>query len=431
MACIPVVDPNCNPVTDLAASAAQKFLDELAAQAAQGAADMLKIVVTGWLAIPSPEVSQDSGPVAYLRGYTNWAVGAIAVGALLVVALRMAWDRNGREAGSAVRGLAIMVVLTGAGVPAVRLLSEIGDLYSTWILDRSAGGDLGAKLLLFAPVAGAPPFSGLTALVVLGISLMLLFAAVLQFLFLLARGAGLILLTGLLPLVAAAGITGGGRALRDRYLTWLLAFLLYKPAAATIYAGAFWALGDADDLTSVLTGLVMLCMAIVALPALMRLIAPAVSAVSAGGGGGVAGAAAGGAVQVASGAVRLAGSGGGSGAGGGRPAGTSGPSGSGHSAPSPRSSGGSGGSPAAVGAGSSTAGKAAAGSGGGAAAGGATAGTGAGAAGAGAAGAGAGAAAAAGPVGIGIAAGAVVAKAAPAAVREAGGTASGAVEGDQ
>ncbi|GAB3866208.1 hypothetical protein GCM10029963_78220 [Micromonospora andamanensis] len=132
-----------------------------------------------------------------------------------------------------------------------------------------------------------------------------------QLLMLLARNAGLVLLAGLLPLAAASGISGSGQAVRNRYLTWLLALVLYKPAAATIYAAVFWLIGDGQTLTDVLTGLVMFCMAIVALPALLRLIAPGVSVLSSGGsasGAGVAAVSAAG--QVASGAVRLSNSGG-------------------------------------------------------------------------------------------------------------------------
>ncbi|MFG3423364.1 hypothetical protein [Micromonospora sp. NPDC048063] len=391
---------------------AGRFLDELAEQASQAAAEMLKAMVTGWLSIPTPEVAQESGTVAYLRAYTHWAVAAIAVGSVLFAAIRLAWERNGREAGSFAKGLVTMVVLAGAGVPAVQLLIGIGDAYSNWILDASADRELGKRLLMFAP-AGA--INGLSALMVIGISIMMFLATMVQLLLLLARGAGLVLLAGLLPLAASAGISGSGRAIRDRYLTWLLALVLYKPAAATIYAAVFWMLGHGQDLTTLLTGLVMFCMAIVALPALMRLIAPAVSVLSSGGSGGVAVAAVSGLGQVASGAVRLSNAGGGKSAGGQGGVGAARPGGASPSAPvsAPR--------PPAAGPGTVGTSGTAASSG--------TAGTGAASAGAGAGAAGAGAAAA-GPVGVAAAAGIAAAKAGPAAVRKVGGTASGAAGGE-
>ncbi|MEU7935251.1 hypothetical protein [Micromonospora echinofusca] len=420
----PIVNPVCVPGHVLDTTAG-RFLDELSEQASEAAAEMLKALVAGWMSIPTPKVSQGSchtdasgklvcdGTVDYLSAYTNWAVAALAVGAVLVGAIRLAWERNGRDAGTLTKGLVTMVVLAGAGVPAVQLLIGIGDSYSDWILKASADGDLGARLRLFVPAAAT---SGLAPLMAIGISIMMFLATMVQLLLLLARGAGLVLLAGLLPLAAASGIAGSGRAVRDRYLTWLLALVLYKPAAATIYAAVFWMLGKGQDLTTLLTGLVMLCMAIVALPALMRLIAPAVSVLSSGGSGGAVVAATSAAGQVASGAIRLNASSGASGGGPGARTGGGDPGRPGGATPSapmpaPRPSGGSARTSAATPtpAGSSTA---------------ATAPTATSAAQTtSAAGA---ATSAAGPAGLAVTA----AQAGPATVRKIGGTASGATGGE-
>lgn len=409
----PPIDLTCIPDRILEKTASFP-LNELAEQASQAAAEMLKTLVAGWLVIPTPEVSQTSGVVQHLRAYTNWAVAAIAVGSVLIAATKMALDRDGREAGVLTRNLVALVVLAGAGVPAVQLLIKIGDAYADWILSASANGDLGKRLLLLAP---ASAINRMPALVVIGISIMMFLSTMVQLLLLLARNAGLVLLSGLLPL---AGAVGG--PVRSRYVTWLLALVLYKPAAATIYAAVFWLGGDGKSLTDLLTGLVMFCMAIVALPALMRLIAPAVSVLSTGGSGGIAVAAASGAGRLATGAIRLVGSGSGRGGRSGANGGPGRPGGAAPSMPAPRPSGGGAG-PGAAGTGGAAGAKAA-----GAGAG--TAGAGAGAAGGSAAGAGTAGAAAGGPVGVAVATGVAAAKAGPAAVRKVGGSASEAVDGE-
>ncbi|MFI7074957.1 hypothetical protein [Micromonospora sediminicola] len=384
---------------------------------------MLKTLVSGWLAIPTPAVSQESGVVKHLQAYTNWAVAAIAVGSVLIAAIKLATERNGREAGTLGKNLVLLVVIAGAGVPAVRLLTEIGDAYADWILTASANGDLGKRLLLLAPAAAT---TGMSPLVVIGISIMVFLSTMVQLLLLLARNAGLVLLAGLLPVAAAVG-----GSVRSRYLTWLLALVLYKPAAATIYAAVFWLGGEGKSLTDLLTGLVMFCMAIVALPALLRLIAPAVSVLSSGGSGGAAVAAATGAGQIASGALRLGGTSSGAGSGnrgGSGPDGGPGrPDGSGPNVPSPRPSGGGTGPSGTSGAGVTGTATPGAGTSAGAAGAGSGAASSGASAGAGAAGAGA---AAAGPVGLAAAGGVAAAKAGPAAVRKVGGTASGAVDGE-
>ncbi|TNH28761.1 hypothetical protein FHG89_13995, partial [Micromonospora orduensis] len=353
--CPPVL-PTCIPGKILE-NTASRFLDELAEQSSQAAAEMLKTLVTGWLSIPTPVVSQAEGAVQHLRAYTNWAVAAIAVGTVLFAALKIAWQRNGQEAGTLTKNLVTLVVLAGAGVPAVQLLIEIGDAYADWILSASANGDLGKRLLLLAPAAAT---GGMPAIVVIGISIMVFLSSMVQLLLLLARNAGLVLLAGLLPAAAAVG-----GSVRSRYLTWLLALLLYKPAAATIYATVFW-LGQGQTLTDVLTGMVMFCMAIVALPALMRLIAPAVSVLTSGGGSsGVALAAASGAGQLASGALRVSGAGGASSTTGssGSPGGPGRPGGAAPSAPAARPSGGGAGTAGSSGGRMAGAGSAAAGAG--------------------------------------------------------------------
>jgi len=96
---------------------------------------------------------------------------------------------------------------------------------------------------------------------------------------------------GLLPLAAAGTGTQTGMDYFKRISSWLLAFVIYKPAAATVYASAFLLIGDGKDATSVLSGLFMLVLSIVALPAMLRLVTPMVGAAvaaGAGAGGGMA-----------------------------------------------------------------------------------------------------------------------------------------------
>ncbi|WP_254517711.1 hypothetical protein, partial [Salmonella enterica] len=82
---------------------------------------------------------------------------------------------------------------------------------------------------------------------------------------------------------------------------WLAAFILYKPAAAIIYATAFYLTGtdvlkdDGTGLLSILTGMILMVLALFAMPALMRFVTPMVGAMAAGGAGMGAAALAGGA----------------------------------------------------------------------------------------------------------------------------------------
>lgn len=68
-------------------------------------------------------------------------------------------------------------------------------------------------------------------------------------------------------------------------MAWTIAFILYKPAAAIVYAIAFRMTGtdlfksDGTGLFQIVTGLALMLIALVALPALMRFLVPAVASV--------------------------------------------------------------------------------------------------------------------------------------------------------
>lgn len=105
-----------------------------------------------------------------------------------------------------------------------------------------------------------------------------IFAGIVQAVINFAREAILVVLAGLLPLAAAAGLTDKGRGMRDRYLGWLMAFVLYKPAAATVWAGTFLLFEDAKGIDGAITALVMMVVTCIALPAVMRVAVPAIAA---------------------------------------------------------------------------------------------------------------------------------------------------------
>jgi len=283
-------------------AAAGSIFDAAAQKLAEGLADATKAVMTFWTDLPMPQLSTASGPIAQLRSMTYWLTGFVAVLSLLIAAGQMAWSRSGQPAGRAAKGILTLIVASGAGVAAVNALGYFGDQYSQWILDRSADGDLGARLASLATISGVP---GLGSGLVLIVALVAILASLAQMGLMLVRIAVVTMLAGTLPLSAAATSTATGQAWFTRVVAWLLAFVLYKPAAATVYASAFLLIGHGQDAASVLSGLFLMILAIVALPALLRLITPAVAAATSSGAAGGAAAAAG-MTAVATGARMLA-----------------------------------------------------------------------------------------------------------------------------
>jgi len=287
---LPGVKQGCDvvggAVGGAANAAAQAFVDGFA----DGFATLVKTMTTFWVDVPTPQLSGVGGPVARVQHLVYWTQGFLLVLSLLYVAGKTALTRSGKVAGEAARGLGTKVVVVGAGVTAIDGLSVAGDAWSRWIIDQSVGGSMTTRL--GAVAGGSAQMSGLGIGIEFIVALLGIVSCIVQIFFLLARVGILTLLAGTLPLSAAGLATPAGRAWFQRTLAWIVAFLLYKPAAALVYASAFALAGRGSDVISVLSGLMLIVLAVFALPALMRLATPMVAAAS-GGGGGLGGALAG------------------------------------------------------------------------------------------------------------------------------------------
>lgn len=314
----------------------------------------------------APAVRSNGSPaVAFIQDSLWWYMIAVAVVGVIFGAGRMAWEQRAEPGKDLVKSLLTLVVVSGAGLTAVSLLTAAGDSFSVWLLNGSLRCDVGSDGSCFAgniatllALTTTPSTGGLGAILIIVLGLFAILGSIVQILLMIVRAGMLVVLAGVLPVSAAATNTETGRNMFRKSAGWMLAFVLYKPAAAIVYATAFKLSGinifkdDGSGLISVITGLTLMAVALVALPALMSLIVPAVSSVASG--SGMAMAAAAGAAMMPSGAVAAGrlmggGQGGDSGSGGSGPspstpptgATTTGPSGG----PGPSGGGGSTGGP--------------------------------------------------------------------------------------
>jgi type IV secretion system protein TrbL len=359
-------------------------IDKLAEAVSKAVGESVKSVATIWTKVPTVGLG-DGQTASKLQDNLFWFVGFAAVFSVLIAGIRMVWEARGEPLREVLRSLMTLVLVTGAGLALINLLVVAGDEFAAWLIGGSGGQEFNTKMTAMLAViitTGGP--MGPILVIVLG--LILVFASLVQIVLMIARSGMLVLLAGVWPLSASATNTQWGGQWFNKITGWIIAFVLYKPVAALVYATAFELFGDSKDLMGALTGATMMVLAIAALPALMKLCVPAVASLSGGGGGG--------------GGAMAAGSMAASSAGGGPTGAISQPSQSPASMGTPGSRGASGPSGATTSGGPATsatmpAGSSASSAGGGAAA------AGGGAASAG--GAASGASAAAGPVGAGVA----------------------------
>jgi hypothetical protein len=241
------------------------------------------------------------GAVLFLQSGLWWYMGAAAVMSVLVGGARMAWEQRAEPGRETVKSLLTLVVVAGAGVTIVGLLVAAADSFSVWIINGSLTCNVttdsacfGQNMLTLLALTTNPAAGGLGALLIIILGLIAILAAVFQIVLMVARGGMLVILAGILPLSASFTNTEMGKSWFKKCIAWLVAFILYKPAAAIVYAAAFQLVGtdvfsdDGTGLLAVLTGLMLMIIALFAMPALMRFVTPMVGAVAGGASGALA-----------------------------------------------------------------------------------------------------------------------------------------------
>ena len=267
----------------------------------------MKGLLTFWTAVPTPDVGdggsgQAIGAVAQLQQWTSPLLFGAAVLGLVVGGARLALSaRGGESARDIARGLLLMVLVTAAGAGIVQTMLAASDRFSQYVLDKAGmdGAGFGDKVTAATAIGTQIAAPGLIFL----LALFGIIAALGQVMLMVARGAILVVLMGVVPVAAGSSMTDLGFTWFKKLWGWMFAWVLYAPAAALVYAAAFSLLDTSKDLTGVISGYMMIVLAVLALPALLRLIPPVVMA--GGGGGGVAAAAG----MAATGAMLLGGRG--------------------------------------------------------------------------------------------------------------------------
>ncbi|MDE1642047.1 MULTISPECIES: hypothetical protein [Actinomycetaceae] len=319
---------------------------ELLAEAMAAASMWLLEFLVGFVS-SNPRLNlKDTEAITWIHDSLSYATGLFMLLGVLVGAGSMAWHRRGEPLRDMLASVIQLVIVSGAGVTVVQLLMEASSLFSSWLL-ASSGSMESVQAAINVMIDEGTNLAILTIFLLAAMLLGTLLALIL----LLCRDSFLVLLIGILPLSAAATNTAVGRQWFEKTKTWIIAFLLYKPAFAIILSigmrlissgspptmtarveqacGTFdeakleeyqkcvleqmkAAIGDDSSLTNsvttILVGVGVLCLAGFAMPALMRFVVPATASMSSGAGMSGIAAGLGGAAGslVASGAIKVA-----------------------------------------------------------------------------------------------------------------------------
>jgi type IV secretion system protein TrbL len=281
----------------------------------EGLSQMVTTLSTFWVEMPAPNLTTVDGTtpsvtVSFLdNGLTPWTL-ALAVLSVIIGGSRMVWEQRGAPLKDLLRSLITLTLVSGMGLAVIAILVTAADAFSTAIIHTATDGQGFANAI--KKIAVIQDSDAVFILIVLG--LIGLLTSLVQIVLMIVRGGMLVILAGILPTTAAFTNTEMGRQWFQKAVGWTIAFILYKPAAAIVYAAAFSLMDSSagkDALLGSITGFALMIVAVLALPALMRFVTPMVGPVAAGSGGGAAAGATVGAV--ATGAVSMGRSGSGRG----------------------------------------------------------------------------------------------------------------------
>jgi hypothetical protein len=258
------------------------YIAQAFASAAEG---LLKTLAASWMNVGTPQMDGTGTPAWVIAQDTKWVVTLVAVGCILVAAARLAIRRRGEPVGAMLLGLVRLVFVTASATFIVQQAGAFGDEWSSALMNSAHLGASGWSGAISVTVLAGALGGGDAVLLI--VSLLLVLSVLIQLMLMVLRVGLLVVLTGTLPLAAAASMCDWGESWWRKHIGWLVAWLLYKPAAALLYVGAF-ALTGSSSLTEVLAGWMLLILSVLILPSLLRLVVPLTAALGAASAGGLA-----------------------------------------------------------------------------------------------------------------------------------------------
>lgn len=282
-----------NPAACLASKAAEVAaggaLDRITDSAVNAIQTSTSLVLTFWMhPVFSPTVAKGevaSTSVQVLMDAMNPLVIIAAVVGTLVACVQVALTHRARPMADVGQMYLAVLAVSAVAAGAMQYLIEFSDKFAPWIIEQVINKPYEQGIPDLFPKAET---AKLEIFLLLLIGPLIILAGLAQVMFMFFRAGVLPLLLAVLPLAAALSTSEIGKTWFKKIATWLLAFVLYKPIAALVYAGGF-ALMRSSAFTQfendsklavlrptfqVLTGLGVITLAVLCLPAMIKLLAP-------------------------------------------------------------------------------------------------------------------------------------------------------------
>lgn len=265
---------------------------------------LLIVIGTLWINIPTPSLTAGYSPVGWINNVLGYITAAVFIGSLMVSGSILAWRARKESLREIGEGIALFTLVTGAGTLVLEVLIKIGDELSNYFLEAASGNPEAFAKNLTGLIFNTPN-AATNAAILIFVGILALLANIIQVVLMFARSGLLMLLAGFLPMMAALAVSPAGKTWLKKGVGWSLAFVMYKPVAALIYAVAIKmmssmttelngvyhpllkaaATGDQDGAMGIIMAGALMVVAVFALPALIAFLVPSTAALSGGGAG--------------------------------------------------------------------------------------------------------------------------------------------------
>jgi hypothetical protein len=281
----------CNPgdiVGGVVGGAAANAWESVCKSFADAATSLLKTFADAFVAFPNIDLMSIDRPYAI----SKWLAMGIAGLLLLIQVIRTAATQDGSALAQGLVGVGKAVLAFMATLLVANAALIASDEITKGIIDRSLGGNEGLKakltVLFEFSTANATSASLMLILALVGILLTLLL-----WFEMLLRNAAIAVLLATSPIAAVGQMSETTKSWWSKVCAATIQLIILKPVIALVFAIGFGVFGDptdplrATDLTTLLTGMLVLLLAVVAWPVIARFFTFAT--VQAAAGGGVAG----------------------------------------------------------------------------------------------------------------------------------------------
>lgn len=241
--------------------------------------DVFKQFMTSWVN-SGFLVSLDNKATKWFQDTSLPITVFLLVIGLVIAGARVMYNRRGEPFRDAMQDLGKAIAVITLGTSLIQVLVWGGDAYGQWVLKVS--GTTATDGIADSAFAAASP--GLALI----FGLIGALAVGLQWVIMYVRQALMLLLNAFWQVVAASALLQKGKQAFEKITAWILAFILYLPIAASIYAFAWRLKNGQDGAGGVIYGLMLIGLAVIALPAMMRLLVPAAGAIGSAVGGAMA-----------------------------------------------------------------------------------------------------------------------------------------------